>query len=598
MKKKVAFLMLLVMVISAVGCSGKGGGEIITNSDDGAGSKTKTESSENEAEFKKAQVTLSKESEDRIAVETDAATAVNQYLVARCYLDKFLQYDIESGNPDEYNALLADTIAAFEAVEKTAAALENSASALEEKETGDSYSGTDGSGSYNEISCGTETVSLSFNPFEVVAYAEEDSEAVKWAKDLTERFDNAPAGKGIRTLAQQMGTDAKHAYAQLKQAQDILAGAAYEDFAETANTAYKTAKVLKTAGTAAQLTLSVITAEPTSTFEVVMACGGIVVNGVNTILEVGQTGSILLVGNDNKLSASIEKYEDAIAPIGSIIGAYGLASNLSKGRELMDDVPAIADSLMYIGSSVYDYMTDGKILGGAFTQAADGTISCTICETAKPGNEGGNTEAVKKEILEEVGFTSEEISEVISAVPEASASVEGETTEIPMEVVEAMLEELAEYTPSVTDTTVIKEEFDSGETDADETDSEEADSEDETAGETDADEEDEDSDSDIISVEDIAGYYPFYMYMTLGEQSGEAEGPQTITISGGNNVVMTDADDTSLNGTYDPNSGVATFYDTDGTPVKVTFTRKNGKIHADLKLSGDGFSMTGSVDKK
>lgn len=611
MRKKIALFMLLVMTISAVGCAGKGGSEDNTDYGEGSGSTStasvaSADSNDAGIQFSKTEVSFSKVSEDRLEAETDAATAVNKYLVARCYLDKFLQYDISSGNPDEYNALLEETIAAFQAVEETADALKNTASALEAKEESSSYSGTDGSGTFNEVSRIEENNYFSWNPFEVVAYADEESEAVKWAKDLTERFDNAPAGKGIRTLAEQMGTDAKHAYAQLKQAQDILAGAAYEDFAETANTAYKTAKVLKTAGTAAQLTLSVMTADPTSTFDLVMTGGGILVNGLNTILEVGQTGSILLVGEDNKLSQSLENYENALGPIGSVIGAYGLAGNLSKGKELLDDVPAMADSIMYIGSSLYDYMSEGKILGGTFTQDATGKVNCTISETMNAKTEWAKDKEAKEKILAEAGFTPEEIKEVVEAAPVASvetASGEEAVAEIPMEVVEAMLEELAEYTPSVAVQTTDEEPnvIDDENGDIDEENNEDADA-DTDADISDSDNEDTDepgdSDDDALTVEDIAGYYPFYVTMTLGEQSAEGEAPQTITISGGNNVVMSDVDGESLNGTFDPASGVATFHDTDGTPVKVTFTKKGGKIHASLKLSGDGFSMTGSVDKQ
>ena len=490
---------------------------------------------------------------------------------------------------------MADTVAAFEKVESTAAALEKIAGALEDKESDDSYMGTDGSGSYNEVSKAERSIPFSLNPFEVVAYADEDeSEAVKWAKDLTERFDKAPAGKGIRTLAEQMGTDAKHAYAQLRQAQDILAGASYEDFAETADAAYKTAKVLKTAGTAAQLTLSVMTADPATTLDLVMAGGGVVVNGLNTIFEVGQTGSILIVGDDNKLSQSLENYENSIAPIGQIIGAYGLAGNLAKGAELLDDVPAMADSVMYIGSSLYDYMSEGKILGGTFTQDSTGKINCTMCETMNFKTAWAKPEQAKEEVLEAVGFTPSEIEEVMEqTLPEATATVA--INEIPMEMVEEVLSKTTDVTSSVTDESIDDDDLDADdESDEDVIDEDSDDESDENSDTEDADAEG----TGAPSIDEIAGYYLFYLHMTLGDQSAEGEVPQTVKVTGGNNVSMTDDYGYTINGTYDSATGVAVFYDSDGTPVKVTFTKNNGKIHADLKENGDGFSASGSANKQ
>lgn len=604
MKKFVSMFLILMLMVTAVGCADKGsteeypdetGVKTVDKSDDTLTEESDDTSEEGEVQFLKTAVTLSVESDERLKVETDAATAVNQYIVARCYLDKFLQYDIASGNLDEYNALLADTVAAFEKVESTAAALEKTAGALEDKESDDSYMGTDGSGSYNEVSKAERSIPFSLNPFEVVAYADEDeSEAVKWAKDLTERFDKAPAGKGIRTLAEQMGTDAKHAYAQLRQAQDILAGASYEDFAETADAAYKTAKVLKTAGTAAQLTLSVMTADPATTLDLVMAGGGVVVNGLNTIFEVGQTGSILIVGDDNKLSQSLENYENSIAPIGQIIGAYGLAGNLAKGAELLDDVPAMADSVMYIGSSLYDYMSEGKILGGTFTQDSTGKINCTMCETMNFKTAWAKPEQAKEEVLEAVGFTPSEIEEVMEQTSSETVATVA-TDEIPMEMVEEVLSQTTDMTSSATNETMDDDDLDTGdESDEDVIDEDSDDESDENSDTEDADAEG----TGAPSIDEIAGYYLFYLHMTLGDQSAEGEVPQTVKVTGGNNVSMTDDYGYTINGAYDSATGVAVFYDSDGTPVKVTFTKNNGKIHADLKENGDGFSASGSANKQ
>lgn len=575
---------MILMVISSAGCSG--------------GKKEKTEKNgAEEIKIDKVEVTLSKENGERLSVETDAATAVNQYLAARAYLDRFMQYDTETGNPEEYGQILSDAIAAFEAVEKTASALESTAGELEKKESDASYSGTDGSGTFNEL-CAEREKRFSLDPFALPAYASEESEAVKWAKDLTERFDKAPAGKGIRTLAEQMGTDAKHAYAQLKMAQDIISGAAYEDFAETANTAYKTAKVLKTAGTAAQLTLSIVTANPATVTEAVMTGGGILMNGLNTVLEVGQTASVLIVGEDNKLSESLENVENAIAPIGSAIGLYGLTSNLLKGAEFLKDAPAVADSVMYIGSSLNDYLSDGKILGGAFTQQADGTIKCTLAQTmtlksawAKPEQAG--------EVLKSVGYTEAEIKSLMDASLKAAAEgAAGTAGDLPADYIDAILEEWAENIPeedSAEDTAA-----DTAETTeiAVSADTEPATDVPEDTSGTEPAETDAEEQSEFPSVEEICGTYNISVHMEMGDQEADGVLIYTVKSPGGNTVELVDQDEYSMTGTYNPDTGKVVFTDSDGTPVNVSFTRTDaGGVKLKIAINAEYGSMNGSGTK-
>lgn len=578
MKKFFAVLLVGVMILTCFGCGRTDPGDDTQISDNVSNSSSNTDTTSKKAVgdcvINISKVKLPAESEERLSVEKEAGLAVNEYIAARACLDEFLDYDIESGNLEEYSELLNNAVVAFESMEEVASSLERNAASLEEKEIASA-----------QISI--EDIDLSFlNPFVLNACAEE-SEAVKWAKDITERFDKAPVGKGIRTLAEQMGTDAKHAYAQLKQAQDILAGNAYEDFAQTANTAYKTAKVLKTAGTAAQFTLSIVTANPVTTTGAVMTAGGIVVNGLNTMFEVGQTGSILWVGDDNKLSKSLENVENVLAPIGSVIGLYGCASNLAKGAELLDDGAGMADTLMYLGTSIYDYATEGKILGGSFTQGKDGGIECTICETMTLKSGWAKDPKVAEEILMTVGYTEEEIAVVkeTAELSEGSLSVGNE-------------EALTGTGNSGTDENGNETVNETGNEEVTESGSNETGNED-YAGEAGEGALGNPGGS-IPSIDDIAGYYPFYLYYKIGDSTSGMDAPQTVTLEGGNNIVMTDVDGYGLVGTYDSSTGVATLKDTDGSVVKVTFSYDGGKVHATLKMGSDEdfASVSGSGTKQ
>ena len=600
MKRLLTLTIIVSLLVSLIGC-----GDIKSEDTEAENTVKKTSTEEPVAKETDAGVMLNTEelvlpaeSEERLQVETDAAMAINYYLAARAYLDMVLQYDIESGNAEEYEALLNKTLDAFNKVDEISSNLATSAGELESLEAKRDL--------LPEMIIGLE------NPFVVKVYAAEESEAVKWAKDITERFDKAPAGKGIRTLAEQMGTDAKHAYAQLKQAQDILASDAYSDFADTANAAYKTAMALKTAGTAAQLTLSIVTANPGTMTEAVLQGGGILMNGINTMLEVGQTSSVLIVGEDNKLSAKLENIESALAPIGATIGLFSLGSNLMSGKKLLDDVPAMADSIMYMGSSLYDYMSEGKILGGTFTQADNGTISVTLSDTMTIKNQWAKNPKEAEEILKAVGYTESEIAE-IKDTQEAEVAPFDQFANISPKVIGSILEEVAPVASdvvAVSDIDMLNSTGDvSNNTNEDASegtlsevqDENQAEGQNENIGETDETDETDETSEEINSIPDIselAGTYNFYTYMTVGDQSAEGEIPQTVAVTGGNTLSMTDDYGCTIYGTYDSSTGVAVFADTDGTAVKVTFSRNdNGKIHAKLRASGDGFSMSGDTDK-
>ncbi|MCQ2483408.1 MAG: hypothetical protein MJ153_07990 [Clostridia bacterium] len=316
------------------------------------------------------------------------ADSVNSYIVARMYLEEFLEYDIDAGNLDEYSNLLDKTIKAFESAGTLSESLMAATDVYEEDSIDVEY---------DVIDCAAQFDKNESSIFSNIVYADEKSDAVKWAEDLTKRFDEAPYGKGIRTLAEQLNTDTQKAYAQLRMAQDILAGAAYEDFADAANNAYQTAKVLKTAGTTAGFVISIATSGGATGIAAVMEGGGIIMNGINTALEVGQTASMFVIGDDSKTTLALEDIENRLAPISSVIGLYGVTT-ASYGESVNVD---LCNAVTYIAGSIYDYCSDGKMLGGTFTENAKGEVEFTLVETilgTKDEKTIENTEALCKAI--------------------------------------------------------------------------------------------------------------------------------------------------------------------------------------------------------
>lgn len=61
---------------------------------------------------------------------------------------------------------------------------------------------------------------------------------------------------------------------------------------------------------------------------------------------------------------------------------------------------------------------------------------------------------------------------------------------------------------------------------------------------------------------------------------------------------MTDEDGYTVTGNYDSKTGIAIFYDSDGSTIKVTFSYGEGNVHANLSMNADGASMSGDANKR
>ena len=391
----------------------------------------------------KAIVVLPEKTDLEKLADLNASAAVQAYLTARTYLDDFLDYDIAHGNPDEYRALLDKTVAAFEEVNVLSESL---------KTVCDAWIEVDGMSAEKPVltPMAARVQHMELLPLmTTTAYAAgEDNAAVAWAKEITARFDEAPAGRGVRTLAEHLGTDYKHAYAQLRQAQDILAGAAYEDFANTANEAYKTATYLKTAGTAAGFVIAVAAAPAPTAIGAAINTGGAVISGVNTLLELGSSGALFVTnGEGNWVSEACDKTEGQMAPIGAVFAVAGVATNVSgfmkntdgiikegvgagqstkeilktigKSKELTDDAFGM---ISFTAGSLTELVNDKSVLGGTVKMDDNGKVKFTLVDTLL-GRESSEEQEEKqpeiKDVLKEAGLAPSAIEEGLNADPAA-----------------------------------------------------------------------------------------------------------------------------------------------------------------------------------
>lgn len=184
--------------------------------------------------------------------------------------------------------------------------------------------------------------------------------SVEWAEALTEQYDALRGGQRYSQLAKQLGTDTKTAVEEMRLAQKIIFNGAMlegeeaivKEYTKSINTleAYKTgskvglfvgATIATGGGTLPSLAASSMTLAQTT---------AVVVGGVDCIIDVGKTGSSIILGEDHKVVADFEKAGKVFAPISTVVGLCTL-----DPKNLMDQVT-------FVGGTFSDIFSKGGII--------------------------------------------------------------------------------------------------------------------------------------------------------------------------------------------------------------------------------------------
>ena len=173
----------------------------------------------------------------------------------------------------------------------------------------------------------------------LLSASDKQAEAVKWAEELSAKWDALPKKERLRNFAQQMGVDARTAYQALADAQDILNGK-YTDDAKFYDICTKVAIGVKTAakvGVFVCATAATGGAAAAGTLTAAQATG-FVVGGVDCCVEVARTEAKILLGDDHEL---VQKMENSTAAkvYDTAMFLYGVATfdpkNVSTGEKLL-----------------------------------------------------------------------------------------------------------------------------------------------------------------------------------------------------------------------------------------------------------------------
>lgn len=425
MKKRISIMLIAILLISSLAACGKKGedaGETV------AGAGTDSQSSDTKEEVVQidandldiASGVLAAPCEERSMVEGAGADAVNAYILARMYAEKLEHYDASKGNKEEYDALLQQTIDAFDMASKLSDNSYNMAEVLEALEATGGYVGTkDGASSYvdEDYSAKAEEVirkeSLSEKlGLKITAQAsskKKQAEAKAWAESLTKTFDSAPAGKKIKALMEVTGKDAKRAYAEFTQAQEMMKANAYDDFGSYCDTGVKVCTGLKAAGTAAGYTATVLSC---GAYATVTEAAGLVVGGVNTVVEVSNAAAVITLGENSKSAVTIGKAQSMLAPINNVFGIIGLGS-WNNGTDVVNNVSFITDSII-------DFTSNGQLFGGTFKKNEKGEMKFNLGKIYF-GDDKKENEEKTKNTLQTIGIDPDQAKQIASQMAEAAA---------------------------------------------------------------------------------------------------------------------------------------------------------------------------------
>lgn len=291
----------------------------------------------------------------------------------------------------EYTQMVNEAMAAYSRVTKTAAVL----GAVANKQVEDG-----------------KTQIASLQSAEDISLNATDNDAVKWAEEINRMYDSVKTGNRILGLSQQMGVDAKRAYAMLTMANNILQGKYGDEEAAEADQWMKIWTGIHTGAKVGFWTTAAIATGGTSTLVTTTAT---VVGGVDCALDIGKSTTTIILGDDDPAMEDIDKVCNVVGAIGFI---FGLVTY--KGGNSGEKLAFIGDAVEKTG--IYDvfadmlYNYDHKKFN-AFLTLATTPISHLTDEQKKllnlPTGEGGKDLSGLKTKIQEKTSTDEDLKKTL-----------------------------------------------------------------------------------------------------------------------------------------------------------------------------------------
>ncbi|MCE5236277.1 MAG: hypothetical protein LLF87_09550, partial [Eubacteriales bacterium] len=359
-----------------------------------------------------APVAVEREPEPRAAQAAGEAMALalRQYIYARLVTETLASADVQTMSADEIKQMADEVVLAWETAGQLATgaeAIADQAVALLEDAT------IKQTAAFDRQPAQIITLAANAARFHVAPLANNVGRKIDpqtWAENLTKQFDALKGAQRYKQLASQLGTDAKTAYEQMALAQKIITdAAALEEARAEADEVTRCLKLVQGYKTVSKVGLFVaatiqtgggtLTALPGSSFTLAQAAGTIV-GGTDCIVDIADTGSNIILGEGNQVSATAEDVKKYLGPVSSVMGIVNWGD------------AAGGEKLSYVGDALTDWFYEGKVMGVQVFASKDGGTELTAQVFENLG------EAGLKASLEAAGYlfpqTSKTLLEIIN----------------------------------------------------------------------------------------------------------------------------------------------------------------------------------------
>jgi len=303
----------------------------------------------------------------QLANEATAITLRN-YIYARILTEEFLENEARQVSVDDAVIMMEELYLAWESADALAAkAIEITDQAVLFLETSAKGKGIPYDRFYAFFSTNLkEVLSLSGTIYAQASAIDRET----WAENLAKQYDDLRGAKKYQQLAKQLGTDAKTAVEQMNLASKILTNAAALEEAQAETAEYnRCLNVVKTYKTASKVGLFVGTTIATGGGSLTSLAGSsmavgkasaIVVGGVDCIVDVGETASTIVLGEDHQVTLGFQEASDVIQPASMVIGLVTL------------DPKETTDLVAIIGESIMEWFNPGAVTGIAVEKVKSG----------------------------------------------------------------------------------------------------------------------------------------------------------------------------------------------------------------------------------
>ncbi len=275
-----------------------------------------------------------------------------------------------------------------------------------------------------------------------------------WAENLTKQFDALRGAQRYQQLAEQLGTDARTACEQMALAQQIIRNAADLEEAQAEVGAYtRSINILETYKTGSKVGLFVGATVATGGGTLASlagssmslgTAGAVLVGGVDCIVEVGKTGSSIILGEDHQVTVDFQKASDVLSPASTAVGFLTL------------DPTNIPSQIAFVGETIKEWIYPGSITGMVINPIKEGGIKMAVRLVGAPDPQVKGAEEGFKQALEALGLSlPAETDEAVTLekliedyIAEAKAALE-KMAELIAEMI-ALAEEAGEETDTLT----------------------------------------------------------------------------------------------------------------------------------------------------